>query len=289
VKVEVVLGEAGQADGVVAQRSYAALDQRVRRDLHDQVGGAAGHGLGEQALQLERERGRKCGGRLVVDQPIAGGSDAQVRPTGGGQHRGDEVGDRRLAVGAGDAGQAQVRGRLAEAARGQQRGGAGGVGQPHVRLWWGGDATSLEDEDGGAGGRGLGEEGVAVMAEAGDREEGEAGGDAPGVDREALDLGVGAASAVDGRELAEQGAEAHARTIARRDAAAPTLCAARERGRLESAACGCDVDGASAPARRFSGPAGSGGSGGRRRGGRRACCRRAARRPSPTGRPSRSG
>jgi hypothetical protein len=42
VEVEVVLGEAGEADGVIAQRGDAGLGEGVRGDLHDEVGGAAG-------------------------------------------------------------------------------------------------------------------------------------------------------------------------------------------------------------------------------------------------------
>jgi hypothetical protein len=214
VEVEVVLGEAGEADGVVAQGGDAGLGEGVRGDLHDEVGGAAGEGGGEEGLQLEREGGGEGGGGLVVDDPVAGGADPEVRAGGGAEHGGDQIGDGGLAVGAGDAGEAQVGGGLAEAAGGELREGGGGVGEPHVRVRRRGDAAALQEEDGGAGGGGLREEGVAVVGEAGDGEEGEAGGGAARVDDEAGDLGGGAAAVVVGGQVGEEGAEAHAGNLA---------------------------------------------------------------------------
>jgi hypothetical protein len=90
VEVEVVLGEAGQADGVVAQRLDAALGEAVRRDLHDEVGGAAGDGVGEDACSSS--------GNGVVNAAGASWSTIQLpavprrrcAAAGGGEHGGDE-------------------------------------------------------------------------------------------------------------------------------------------------------------------------------------------------------
>jgi hypothetical protein len=97
-----------------------ALIQRVRGDFHHAPLKPLLHHLGEVALQLKGAGCRVDGGQLPRADLI-GDRAQQPHPMAGGfQHRADQVGRRRLAVGAGDPDHAKPARRISKKPGGKQ-------------------------------------------------------------------------------------------------------------------------------------------------------------------------
>ena len=104
VEVEVVLGEVREHADAEGDLVRAVQDQRVGRDLHDDVRAARGLHLGEQLLQLEGFGRRALGMQdLVSDHVLDGADEADLRAEGLFEHVLEQIRARGLAVRAGDA------------------------------------------------------------------------------------------------------------------------------------------------------------------------------------------
>ncbi len=188
VKVEVVAGQVGEDERLEGDAGRALERQGVRRGLHDTRQVAAFDHLAKQALQLERI------GRGELRIPFDAGdavdhgaqkSRAQAR---GRKDRRQQVRGRRLAVGAGDGGDPQLAGRVAEEARRDEC-----HGVPRTRHQDLGDRQrerALADERHGPGGERLGGEVVAVGLQSGDAEEQRSGSHVASVAGKRSDLDV---------------------------------------------------------------------------------------------------
>ena len=184
VVIQVVTAQVGEQGHIEAETTQPVLLQGVRRHLHDHVGRTAIHHGAQQPLQGYRIRGGE--GCLtedmqpvramvaVVDRtdhpgPIAGMQEQRLdQPTGGG-----------LAVGAGDADQSQVPGRVAVPGRGGLGQGGVGVGDHQHRDRQVADVGVLLDHHGEAAATDrLGQEGASVRLLAADGDK-KAAGDHP--------------------------------------------------------------------------------------------------------------
>ena len=120
VKIQVIAREIGEDGGVEAQAVHAPQLQRVRGDLHGGVGAAKLLEFGEEPHEIERFRRGVDGRQYAIRQMIFDGSDQRRSVTRGAQNGIDQEAGGGLAVGSGDAGEAEAFVRLAvEVARGE--------------------------------------------------------------------------------------------------------------------------------------------------------------------------
>ena len=162
--------------------------------------------VGEQCLQLERERRGEGRRVLVVDDPVARRAQPRVQLAGMREDRAHEVGGGRLAVGAGDAREREVFAGAVEGVGGDR----GDRGARVVDLDAGarGDPTSLDDHDCRARVADGGDEVVGVAGLAADRDEKITGRDFAGVGADSGDLRIRRALDVGrGRDVGQEGAE----------------------------------------------------------------------------------
>ncbi len=192
VKVEMVARQVREDDRREGDAGRALERESMRRRLHDARQVAAVDHLAEHALQLHRLGGRELrigrstpAMRLTTVPSRAGRRPATVRIVG------QQVGGRRLAVGAGDRDDAQLARGVAVEARRHEGHGVPRVG--HEDLGDGQGERSLADERDRPGGDRLGGEVVPVGPQPGDAEEERSGSDVAGVAGQRSDLDVGIA------------------------------------------------------------------------------------------------
>ena len=202
-----VARQVAEDDGVELDARCPVLREGVRADLEGARLVPGGAHLGEHALQVERLGRRELDRMIHSPDAIDDGAEKPRRPPRRAEEAGDEVSRGRLAVGAGDADDAEVTRRIAVPARRHERHGAARGGDDDLRR---GDAgVALADERRGAGlDGGIGEL-VAVERESGDAKEKRAVGDVTRVVGEAPDLGAGVAAHRRARDPFDQLAQLH--------------------------------------------------------------------------------
>ena len=113
VEVEVVAAEVEEGRHVEDDAVDPAEDQRVAGDLHRAGVDAPLRHHGEEAVQVGRLGGGELGLHVLPRDPGADGADHGRGQPGGGEPLLEEAGGRGLALGAGDADDAQPGGRVA--------------------------------------------------------------------------------------------------------------------------------------------------------------------------------
>ena len=124
-----VLGEIGEHPGGEGQSLHPVLDQGVGGHLHHHMGAPRVRHLPQQLLNLAALRGGAVGGKAKgADLVLDGADKARLGPQHPLQQVLDETGGGGLAVGAGDAHQGELLGRMSKPVGGGQGQGPPGVG-----------------------------------------------------------------------------------------------------------------------------------------------------------------
>ena len=210
VVVDVIAGQVGERRDAEAEAVDAVLVERVRADLEAGAGATRVDHLAEEGGEVGGFRRRLIGRDRTAAEMVAYRAHQAPLRSVGLQQMAEERGDRGLAVGARHADELERGFGMAVEAAGDFGEGATRIGDMGGRD--GGQAADrlTRDDGGGAARDRVVEEGVAVGAQAGQREEEGARDDPAAVGDDRGDADRAVAGAAEDREALQQGVEGRA-------------------------------------------------------------------------------